>query len=148
VKARGRNPSIKDFLSTLPEMVRHRLPGRLKKFQAIGPMFSLIKLHYGNRAVHYEVWVQRRTDKIELGLHFEADPQTNSRYLESLSRRFSEIQSQLGPLVEPEQWTDSWTRIHQSLPLGAMDETKADEVASRLAAMISVLQPMVEETDQ
>lgn len=135
---------VREFLEALPDKVRSLLPGRLKDFQTLGPTFSLIKLHYGTRAIHYEVWIQKRLGKIEIGLHFEADPETNSRYLEALSRRFIEIQSQLGPQVEPEQWTESWTRIHQSLTLELLDDAKAEEVASRLASMMSVLQPMIE----
>jgi hypothetical protein len=46
--------------------------------------------------------------------------------------------------VELEEWTSSWTRIHQTLPYDPLSEPLAEEVARRLAEMIAVLQPIVE----
>ena len=112
----------------------------------VGPWASLIKFHYGEPAIHYEVWIQRRTDRIELGLHFEADAGRNRSYLEMLSGRFVEIQAALGPGIEPEQWTASWTRIHQGLPMGILDGALLEEVVGRIAEMMAVLQPMIQET--
>ena len=134
-----------EFLRQLPDLVRSQLPQDMKGFQTLGPIASLIKIHYGQPSIHYEVWIQRRTGRIELGLHFEADPETNRRHLEMLSSRFFEIQAGLGPEVEPEQWTKSWTRIHQSLPLEALEEAYLEKVAAKLALMIRVLQPLVQE---
>ncbi len=139
-----RGMRIRDFLSLLPPLVRNELPEDLKGFKTVGPAFSLIKFHYGRPAIHYEVWVQRRTGRVELGLHFEADPETNARYLERLSEYFVEIQAGLGLEVEPEQWTKSWTRLHQSVPLETLDEAFAGTIAGRIAKMIAVLQPIVE----
>ena len=138
---------IRDFLVLLPPLVLDALPSRLKDFKTVGPTFSLMKFHYGRPSIHYEVWVQRRWGRVELGLHFEADAETNSRYLEGLSDYFAEIQAGLGPDVEPEQWTESWTRLHQTISLKALDEVFASEIAGRIAQMMAVLQPMVEEVD-
>jgi hypothetical protein len=56
-----------------------------------------------------------------------------------------EVMARLGPQVELEEWTSSWTRIHQTLPYDPLSEPLAEEVARRLAEMIAVLQPIAEE---
>jgi hypothetical protein len=61
-----------------------------------------------------------------------------------MSAHAPDILGQLGPGVEFEEWTPSWTRIHQSIPYDPLSEALADEVARRLAEMITVLQPIVQ----
>lgn len=119
------------------------MPPELRDFQVAGPMASLVKLHYGDRRVHYEVWVQQKRSIVEVGLHFEGEPQHNARALEALSLRYAEIASALGPDVEPEQWTESWTRIHMTLPIAPLEPPFAAHVAERLAALIRTLEPMI-----
>ena len=136
---------IQEFLRQVPELVRSQLPQDLRQFQTQGPMASLMKFHYGDPYVHYEVWVQRRMGLVEVGLHFEGNADINARYLEDLSARFGEIQAAFGPAVEAEQWTRSWTRIHQSIPLKPLDEDFLLEVSAYLSRIIMVLQPMVDE---
>jgi hypothetical protein len=134
---------VQEFLRAVTERVREALPPELRDFQVIGPMASLVKLHYGDRRVHYELWVQQKRGIVEVGLHFEGDPARNARSLEALSRHYAEIASALGPGVEPEQWTESWTRIHLTLPLAPLEEPFAAQVAERAAALIQALEPMV-----
>jgi hypothetical protein len=55
-----------------------------------------------------------------------------------------EIQARLGAQVELEEWTASWTRVHQTVPYDPLSEPLADEVAGILAQTITVLQPIVE----
>ncbi|MFQ5860260.1 MAG: hypothetical protein ACE5IG_01760, partial [Dehalococcoidia bacterium] len=115
-----------EFLGRLAEAVRSRLPAGLRGFTARRPFGGLIKLHYGpSWYIHYEVWIQPRPSRasgqglgiVEVGLHFEADPETNARCLAWLSQHFEVIRRALGPRAEPEQWTSSWTRLHESVPL-------------------------------
>ena len=61
-----------------------------------------------------------------------------------MAARMPEVMARLGPQVELEEWTSSWTRIHQTLPYDPLSEPLAEEVARRLAEMIAVLQPIVE----
>ena len=143
MQAERKSMKTQEFLRQIPELLFSQLPPELQDFHTIGPMGSLTKFHYGDHHIHYEVWVQRRIGKVEVGLHFEGNPATNSIYLESISRRFDEIYAALGPSVEPEQWTQSWTRIHQSLPLELLEEDFLVEVTSRLAHLIRVLEPIV-----
>src|SRR4051794_16293672 len=51
------------------------LPHRTLYCQARG---GLAKFWYGDdTSVHYEVWVHQRTQQLELGLHFESNPEYN-----------------------------------------------------------------------
>ena len=135
--------SSRHFLSEMLELLRMQLPLELKDFQSAGPWHGLIKVHYGDPSAHYEVWIRRRNRQIELGLHFEGPAQQNSQYLESLMARIPEIQAQLGPSVEPEQWTASWTRVHETIPLPDLDEDFLMQLSSRLSRYIRVLEPML-----
>jgi hypothetical protein len=95
--------------------------------------------------VHYEVWVQKKTGRIEIGLHFESsDPDANYRWAAALAPRMLEVQSKLGPNVELEEWTRAWTRLHETLAFeGKLSESLAGDVSARLAEFISVLEPIV-----
>lgn len=135
----------RDFLSEVVEFARVQLRGELSKACIVGPMASLIKMHYGDAAVHYEVWAQRRHGIIEVGLHFEGTQERNAAYLQALQARSKEIRAALGRSIEFEHWTRSWTRIHEHIPLEALDSDMLVLVGHRLARMISVLQPMVRE---
>jgi hypothetical protein len=137
---------VRQFLSEVVEVVRLQLPRDLRDFQVVGPVFSLVKFHYGDPKVHYEAWVQRRAGIVEVGLHFEGEPAGNTRCLDSLVKRHRDALASLGPDAEPERWTDEWTRIHVTLPLAALDEEMLFEVATRLAKMITILEPAVRKT--
>ena len=141
------DPSLKtkEFLAQVAELARMQLPAALRDVQVVGPVGSLIKLHYGYPKVHFEVWVRRRTGYIEVGLHFEGAPRENALYLEELTSRCSHVIASLGPGVEPEQWAGSWTRVHQEVPFSALDEDLLMVVSGRLSQMIRILEPVVRE---
>jgi len=103
-----------------------------------------LQIHYHTTKVHYEVWLARKINRIEIGLHFEGAHDFSYCWAELIAPYMPEIQARLGPQVELEEWTASWTRVHQTRPYDPLSETLADEVAARLAEMITVLQPMVE----
>ncbi len=134
----------REFLNRLPDALRERLPAQWQGFQVVPPFASLIKFYYAHRSIHYEVWLQRRTGIVEIGLHFEADPADNARWLEVMGRNYAHIRRSLGPRVEAEQWTQSWTRIHESLPLEPLTSAFHEKIADRLALMIQTLQPILE----
>ena len=134
---------IREFLNHLPPLIVYGLPNNLKDFMVIGPITNLIKFHYGKPAIHYEVWVQRKRGIIEVGLHFEADTITNQKYLEALSQHFTEIQTSLGAEIEPEQWTESWTRIHLTMGFQTLNKNLAIKIATKITKMIAVLQPLL-----
>jgi hypothetical protein len=101
-------------------------------------------LHYHDKRVHYEVWLARKTGRIEIGLHFEGPREFSYHWAALMAPYMPEIQARLGPQVELEEWTASWARVHQTLPYDPLTEALADAVAHRLAEMITVLQPIVD----
>lgn len=139
----AKNLPVREFLALLVEEVRALLPEEGRSFQTYS-RWSLVKLYYTSLAVHYEAWVQRKTGRLELGLHFEGAAESNQALLAALARYAPVIMAELGPQVEMEQWTKSWTRIHRSLALGPLNEEFVHVAAQQLAQMITVLQPMLE----
>ena len=137
-----------EFLEVLLELARQQLPPELSGFQVTGPTMSLVKLHYGRPAVHYEVWVQKRRGEVELGLHFEGDAESNRRYLELLSEQRDAIRSALGPGVDAEPWDKGWTRIHETVPLEPLNDDFLVELSFKLSAMIRMLEPMLRAVEE
>src|SRR3990170_3201925 len=133
---------IQEFLLRVRERAEARLPAGSPRFQG-RLRFSLMQLYRDDPRLHYEVWVQRKTARIEVGLHFEGEREANYRWAEALGRRVLELQALLGPGVELEEWTRSWTRLHHILPLRKLDEALADEVAEVLARLIQVMEPIL-----
>ncbi len=136
---------VNEFLHLVAETARSQVPTRWRGFHT-RTRFTLIQLYFSKRTIHYEVWVRGKERLIEVGLHFESDRETNAAlldYFRQVPRAF-EIKDTLGEGVEAEQWTQSWTRVHQLLPYTHLDTATADEVAKHLAQMVTALQPMLE----
>ena len=133
----------KEFLELLPDLVREQLPEELTDFQIAHRMSSLLKLYYDRPAIHYEVHIQRMKKEVELGLHFEGQPDSNLEQLELLSRREDEIRQALGADVEIAQWDRGWTRAHETLILEPLDGDFLVEVSFKLSAMIRALEPIL-----
>ncbi len=143
---------MQNFLMHVHDTLARRLPKSLRSYKWRSRS-SILQVYFGEPAVHYEVWVQRRTGQIEVGLHFEGERDENYRWAEALSPRAMEIQGQLGPQVELEEWTQKWTRLHEQRPFGGkewkpsrdLSEELAEQIAERLARFIEVLEPIVAE---
>lgn len=133
-----------DFLSHVVQAVRPKLPTEWQRFEING-FGSLVKLYYGDPSVHFEVWAQSKTSRVEVGLHLEADQATNDQLMAYFAGRFIEVQAALGPRLELDEWTRTWGRIHEMVPFTVLDEALVEHVARRLAQMITVLQPMLAE---
>ncbi len=103
--------------------------------------FSMLKVWYGNRALHFEISWRPKLGQIELGLHFEADPLTNARLLGAMRERSALIERRLGVAARLEEWDRGWTRIWEQLPSDGDDVVGA--VAPRLAAYITTLEPLL-----
>jgi hypothetical protein len=136
--------TIRAFLQLVYDSLPARLPAKLRKHEW-RIRWSLLQVFFESAAVHYEVWVQKKTGRIEIGLHFESsDPDANYRWAAALAPRMLEVQSKLGPNVELEEWTRAWTRLHETLAFeGKLSESLAGDVSARLAEFISVLEPIV-----
>lgn len=137
---------IQTFQVSLVDKTRKQLPRKLKNFEPRS-FFAVVKLSYKNPRLHYEVWVRGKERLIEMGLHFEADQETNAALLAYFEARAIEIHAELGPRIEIEQWTNSWSRVHQVIPYTELNVALVDQLAKQLAQMIAVLQPMLEEYD-
>lgn len=144
VAASGETYSRDAFLAALPSMVRQQLPIELRGFH-LRRRWGLIQFSYQNPRLHYEVWLQPNADRIEVGLHLEADAATNDRVLEAIGARSLEILEGLGAHCDAEVWTSTWRRVHRVIDLEPLDGGKLSEVADWLARCIALLQPIVEE---
>ena len=138
----------REFLELLPDLVRQQLPQELSDFQVTRRITSLIKLYYDHLAVHYEVHVQRTKNEVELGLHFESDPDSNYQFLELMSQRTKDIKESLGADVEVEEWVRGWARVHETLPLEPLDDDFLIEVSFKLSGMMRALEPILRAGDQ
>jgi len=138
---------IQQFQVSLVEKTRQQLPRALKNFEPRS-FFTIVKISYRNPKIHYEVWVRGPERLIEIGLHFEADKATNDALLAHFDARAVEIHAELGPRIEIERWTNSWSRVHQFVPYKSLDAALVDVIAKKLARMIVVLQPMLAEFER
>ena len=135
---------VAEFMPLLQERVLALLPDDLRAGLSSRVRSVWFQLWYHSPKVHHEVWLTRKTGRIEIGLHFEGPREFSYRWAELMAGHAPEIFGRLGPDVEIEEWTPAWTRIHQTLPYDPLSGPLADEVARRLAEMITVLQPIVE----
>ena len=133
-----------EFLARVRDLAYEQLGAEGGAFQS-RIRFSYLQLYRQDPRIHYEVWPQRKTARIEIGLHFEGEREANYAWAGALSQRMAEIQAQLGPSAELEEWTRSWTRLHETLPLppGALTEELAMEVARRLVQLMRAMEPML-----
>lgn len=103
-----------------------------------------MKLWYGNSPkIHYEAWFHRRIDRIEIGLHFEADPRANERLLSYFCDNLLIAKAEISETVEAEGWDKGWARVYEMLPLAPLDGPFLDRVARRLASFVTTLQPLL-----
>jgi hypothetical protein len=134
---------VTDFLDLVAHETRKQLPARYRKFHT-WKRYTLIQLFYARRSIHYEVWVRGgEIHALEIGLHCEADAATNARLLQLFDTHLLEIKDALGSQIEAEQWTKSWTRVHELLPYKTLDESTARQCAKRLAQMIPLFEPLL-----
>jgi len=135
---------VAEFLPLVNDRALALLPADLRDGCTSRVSSVWLWLHYHHPKVHYEVWLARKTGRIEIGLHFEGPREFSYRWAELVAPYMPEIQARLGSQVELEEWTASWARVHQTLPYDPLSEALADEVARRLAETITVLQPIVD----
>ncbi|MEX2587874.1 MAG: hypothetical protein WD602_07785 [Actinomycetota bacterium] len=109
----------------------------------------LIKLWYGDPAVHFEAqllgakWADSDDPCLEVGLHLEASSaRSNDEILDRLLSSSQEWSAELpkarwGRAIGPRAAT--WRRVSETVPVPGWDEDFANEVAGRLAAYVSAL---------
>jgi hypothetical protein len=144
--ASTRNPPVltrRDFLADVADALRGLLPETLVGFVHTCTA-NLLKVHYGNDRIHYEVMIDGARNQIEVGLHFEDGPVSTAAYLAFFDRHIVELKHELGQQVELERWTASWGHLYEIHPLGRLDGAAVGRVCRRLAALISAAQPLLE----
>src|SRR5436189_5399408 len=86
-------PLVNDrAISLLPEDLRDGVTSRISSVW--------LWLHYHSPKVHYEVWLARKTGRIENGLHFEGPRGFSYHCAARIGPYMPEIQAHLAPQVE------------------------------------------------
>lgn len=135
---------VGDFMARLQDETLARLTPELRDSCKARVRFVWFQVHFHSPKVHYEVWLTRKTERIEIGLHFEGPQEFSYAWAARFAEHMEQVQAECGPQYELEEWTASWARIHETIPYDPLSEALADEVASRLARLITVCEPIVE----
>lgn len=106
-------------------------------------MWTILQLHYGDPAVHFELQPQPSRRQVELGLHFEGPAEANDAWAARMAGRASELIAALGAEWELEVWTASWRRLHRVFAAEQLTGELAGEVAGQLARALVTLQPLI-----
>jgi hypothetical protein len=109
--------------------------------------FGYLQYYRATPAIHYEIWVQRKTQRLEIGLHFEGERDANYAAAEALALRAPDVQARIGPEYELEEWTSQWTRLHRSFPAPALTSALADDAADHAVALIRGMEPILDQMD-
>ena len=137
---------IRDFLDLVHEGVGKRLGAKLGGFD-VRQRFSYLQYYRGSPAVHYEVWAQKKTSRLEIGLHFEGERERNYEAAELLAMRAPDVQAAIGPEYELEEWTQAWTRLHRSFAAPSLTPELAAEAAERVTALIRGMEPIIDQME-
>jgi hypothetical protein len=136
---------IGDFLASVQRALADRLGPDLDGMRT-RQRFGYLQLYRGDPSVHYEVWAQRKTGRVEVGLHFEAaDRDRNYAAAALLASRQADVLAAVGPEFELEEWTAQWTRLHCSMQAPSLTADLADAAAQRAAQLITGMDPLLEE---
>jgi len=141
----ARQPSlrIRDFLALVDDGVRERLGPREYRAWESRQRFGYVQYWRGDHWLHYECWVQRKTQRLEIGLHFEADRDRSYAAANLLADHAADVAAAVGPEYELEEWTPAWTRLHRAFPAPTITEDLAAEAAERIVALINGMEPLL-----
>jgi hypothetical protein len=109
--------------------------------------FGFMQYYRSSPAVHYEIWVQRKTGRLEIGLHFEGERDANYAAAELLSIRAGDIAAAVGPEYELEEWTKQWTRLHRSFAAPSLTPELANDAAERAVDLIRGMEPILDQME-
>ena len=126
----------------IPPLLREEVPANLGAFQWNATNWQA-KAWFGNKALHYEIWVRYQARVVELGLHFEADPLTNARLLGAFRSRAKDVTRALGKDARIEEWDKGWTRVWEPFALEKLEPAFAELIQTRFVDYVRVLEPIV-----
>ncbi len=137
---------LDELMRAIPPATQAKLPQALQDFK-VARRSWLVQLYYTDPNIHYEVvTLGVKRAQLEIGLHFESrNSSTNERLLNGFMQHLFEIKAELGDGFEAEMWDRGWTKVYETLPMENFDAAYVDRVAARLAQVIVVMQPILEE---
>jgi hypothetical protein len=140
---------LHELMRAIPPAVRAKLPKHLQGFK-VATRSWLVQLYYTDPLVHYEVvTLGVKRGELEIGLHFESrNSAANEQLLDGFMQHLLEIKAELGDGLEAEMWDKGWTKVYETIPMETFDEAYVDRVAERLAHVIVVLQPILEDVSK
>lgn len=145
---------IVDFLALVDDGLRAGLGRRYAAFESRrrfgylqywlgGPFAEGARRSAQAGWMHYEIWVQRKSQRLEIGLHFEGDRERSYAAAAKLAAIADDIAADIGPEYELEEWTPSWTRLHRTFHAPTLDEALAQEAAAKATALITGMEPLL-----
>ncbi|MCC7365855.1 MAG: hypothetical protein IT303_15930 [Dehalococcoidia bacterium] len=111
-------------------------------------MWTILQLHWGNPAVHFELQPQPSRRVVELGLHFEGPVEANDAWAAHIGAHAADVLCALGPRWELEEWTASWRRLHRTYTFETLTRDLGREVGEELARALTALHPLIEQGPQ
>jgi hypothetical protein len=138
--------NIRNFLALVHDGMVDRLGADLDGL-SWRQRFGYVQYWRGTPAVHYEIWVQRKTQRLEIGLHFEGERDANYDAAELIAIRAPDVQAAIGPEYELEEWTERWTRLHRAFPAPSLTPELAAEAADRAVSLIRGMEPILDQMD-
>jgi hypothetical protein len=137
---------IRDFLALVHDGVVTALGPDLDGLDS-RQRFGYLQYYRGSPDIHYEVWAQRKTNRVEIGLHFEGERDRNYEAAELLAMRSPDVQASIGPEYELEEWTHAWTRLHRSFAAPSLTPELAAESAARVVALVRGMEPIIDQME-
>jgi hypothetical protein len=134
--------TVRDFLALVDDGLRKQLGQKCNRFES-RQRFGYLQYWQGEHWMHYEVWVQRKTQRLEIGLHFEGDRDRSYAAAELLAQHAVDVAEAVGPEYELEEWTTSWTRLHRSFSAPALTPELADDAARQASDLIQGMEPLL-----
>lgn len=134
--------SQKKFLQTFPAVMIPNLPPQLQSIQTVSWSW-LVKFHFGEPRLHYELSPAKRRNGWEIGFHCEAkDKHLNKILLLGFRRHLLEIKHILGDSIEAEMWDKGWTKIYEVYPAAPLTTSYQAKIGQRFAQFITFLHPL------
>lgn len=147
-RSRAGSLRIVDFLALVDAGVRSRLTNARRGVPAYNgwetrQRFGYVQYWRGEHRLHYEAWVQRKTQRLEIGLHFEGDREWSYACAGVLAEHAVEVAAAVGPEWELEEWTPSWTRLHRAFAAPLLTPELAEQAAERVVGLMRGMEPLL-----
>jgi len=134
--------SARAFLRQVADELPSHLPPKLRGFSA-EQWGRYYKVWYTEKKIHFEVQFLRN-GRLEIGLHFEADAETNERLASALAKKRAAIKGALGDDAKFREFGPGWRSIAETWSGGDMrSEEAATEAAARLGEYVNTLTPLL-----